>query len=103
MLDILFWSSTMVQRKRKVNMNNIQLIDPRKDFDGNDLKVGDTVAFLVPHDRRIGKGEVIDFTKQMIRIKTGVAKNWRTGEDYIQSELREPRAVVKYKVEYNAD
>ena len=76
-------------------MGNIQIIDPTKDFDGNDLKIGDKVAFLVSYDRQIGKGEVIDFTKQMIRIKTGVKKHWETGEDYVMTELREPRAVVK--------
>jgi len=84
-------------------MGNIREIDPRKDFDGNDLKIGDIVAFLAPRDRHLRKGEIIDFTKQMIRIKTGVTKHWRTGEDYIQSELRDPHIVVKYKVEYNAD
>lgn len=73
----------------------LEVIDPTKDFDGNDLKIGDKVAFLVPRDRRIGKGEVIDFTKQMIRIKTGVTQHWKTGEDYVMTELREPRAVVK--------
>lgn len=73
----------------------ITVVDPTKDFDGKDLKIGDKVAFLVPRDRRMGKGEVIAFTKQMIRIKTGVTQHWKTGEDYVMSELREPHAVVK--------
>lgn len=76
-------------------MSTGPLIDPTKDFDGNDLKIGDKVAFLVPHERSLSKGEVIAFTKQMIRIKTGVTQHWRTGEDYVVTELREPRAVVK--------
>jgi RNase P/RNase MRP subunit p29 len=76
-------------------MSNIQLVDPRKDFDGNDLNIGDKVAFIKPHDRQMSKGEIIDFTKQMIRIKTGVKNHWKTGELLIMTELREPRAVVK--------
>lgn len=73
----------------------ITVIDPTKDFNGTPLNIGDQVAFIVPNDRRLGKGEVIAFTKQMVRIKTGVTKHWETGEDYIMSELREPRGVVK--------
>ena len=73
----------------------LEVINPRKEFAGNDLNVGDKVAFIVPRDRRLGSGEIIDFTKQMIRIKTGVTEHWKTKEPYVMTELREPRGVVK--------
>lgn len=99
MLDIESWSYKIVKRKRKVKrmipQGILEVINPRKDFAGNDLNVGDKVAFIVPRDRRLGSGEIIDFTKQMIRIKTGVTEHWKTKEPYVMTELREPRGVVK--------
>lgn len=48
-----------------------------KDFDGNELKVGDKVAFPEPHYRHMVKGTVTGFTAKMIRIDWG--KNKWTG------------------------
>ena len=65
-----------------------------KDFDGKELVIGDTVAFLEPHYRHMVKGRVVDFTKAKIRIEYEYP---RTG--YYQGQLmqclREPSYVAK--------
>lgn len=43
--------------------------DTRKDFLGQDIKVGDYVIFMKQHYREFGLAKVIKFTPQKVRVK----------------------------------
>lgn len=42
---------------------------PKKDFFGNELAIGDTVAFCRPQYRDLVSGTVIQFTAQQVRVE----------------------------------
>jgi len=67
-----------------------------KDFNGTELNVGDTVAFLEPHYRAMCKGVVHSFTAKKIRIEYPI-DTWRDGVRGMFPEiiLREPGYVAK--------
>lgn len=69
-----------------------------KDFNGNELVVGDYVAFLEPNYRHMIQGRVAGFTPKTIRIEYLSSYNRRRGFSIQeQSELcnREPSYVAK--------
>lgn len=67
-----------------------------KDFNGNILEVGDTVAFLEPRYRHMVEGRVHSFTKKMIRVEYPL-QGWRDGVKGIYPEIcvREQSYVAK--------
>ena len=69
-----------------------------KDFNGNELVVGDYVAFLEPNYRHMIQGRVAGFTPKTIRIEYLSSYNRRRGFSlHEQAELcnREPSYVAK--------
>lgn len=50
-----------------------------KDFFGNELNVGDTVAFYAPGYRMFTTGEVLEFTPKQVRV--GYVNTWNFGKD----------------------
>lgn len=67
-----------------------------KDFNGNELSLGDTVAFIGTGYRHMLKGKVVDFTKKMIRVEHydwGYIDGIRKMIAY--DTLREPGYVAK--------
>lgn len=47
-----------------------------KDFFGNDIEVGDIVAFNRPGYKYLVKGTVVKLNKKMLRIAYGEPKTW---------------------------
>jgi len=64
-----------------------------KDFNDNDLIVGDFVAFLEPNYRHMVQGRVIGFTPKTIRIEWTV-KTYK-GTWVTDTCLRDPSYVAK--------
>lgn len=50
-----------------------------KDFFGQDLQIGDEVAFVLPFNRQMGGGVIIDFTPKNIRLAYLPQKSDYTG------------------------
>jgi hypothetical protein len=67
-----------------------------KDFNGAELNVGDTVAFVDPNYRNLVKGVVHSFTEKNVRIETKV-DTWRDGVRgmFPKIHLRGPEYVAK--------
>ena len=65
-----------------------------KDFDGNELQIGDKVAVLPPHYRCMVKGTVIGFTPKQIVIeyKPHFGSVWA---DRLETTRRESGYVCK--------
>ena len=51
-----------------------------KDFFGQELKVGDYIAFARPHYRELTKGVVVAFTPQKVRV----AYNIHYGSSFVE-------------------
>jgi len=70
-----------------------------KDFNGNELHVGDFVAFLEPNYRHMVQGRVIGFTPKQIRIEYP-QNGWHNGVKgpYMEQCLRERSYVAKIEV-----
>lgn len=65
-----------------------------KDFNENNLKIGDVVAFLEANYRDLKKGTIINFTEKMIVIEwnnKGKKEICRRAPDYV-ALIREPVA-----------
>lgn len=66
----------------------------RKDFLGNVIDIGDSVAFMTPNYRCMVLGTIIAFTPQKIRIK--YLNTWNYGSQGLEKEfLANPDQVIK--------
>jgi len=65
-----------------------------KDVFGNDLEIGDTVAFYAPNYRSMTTGEVIAFTPKQVRVKYRNTWNY-SGEGLEQTYLNYPSDFAK--------
>ena len=65
-----------------------------QDFFGNELKVGDTVAFIYDrfHYRDLHKGEITGFTPKQVRISFIIEHHESLGQ---QKTIRNPKSIVK--------
>ena len=73
-----------------------------KDFEGTDLVVGDSVAYIDTYTRQLKRGVVVGFTKQNVVVEfvTPGWYNYHTGQQQPpgkQTLHREHRYVVKLK------
>lgn len=65
-----------------------------KDFFGNELKIGDEVAFEAPRYRRLTLGKIIAFTPQQIRVEFN--NTWNYGkEGRIETYLMQSNSCIK--------
>ena len=72
------------------------MIETKQDFNGVDLKIGDTVAFITPYENSLAKGKVVWFTPKMIRVEYAVArKGWRIDPNKPDIVLRLPCELTK--------
>jgi len=60
-----------------------------KDYFGNELGVGDKVAFTEPQYRNLIDGEVVKFTPQKVRVR------YMTSAGYITTYLSLPNFLIK--------
>ena len=69
----------------------------QNDFNGVELKIGDTVAFIAPYTRALDFGKVVWFTPKMTEIEYAVTgPSWNTGKlGTIEKIRREPKYVTK--------
>jgi len=63
-----------------------------KDFFGNDLNIGDPVAFCKQGYRELVMGEVIGFTPKQVRVKY---KRWSHSTDPDDTYLNYPDFFIK--------
>ena len=71
--------------------------DTGKDFNGTELKIGDTVAFIAPYIKGLAKGTVVGFTPKMIEIEWGEIK-WGPKKGEPEKILRNIEWVTKVPV-----
>ena len=70
-----------------------------KDFEGTDLAIGDSVAYIDTYDRQLKRGIVRGFTAKNVVVAYDVAQyvyaDGRIQPAYTQDVYREPRYIVK--------
>lgn len=64
-----------------------------KDFFGNDIRVGDTVALIPNHYRSLVEGKVISLTPKQVRIE--YFNTWNFGEKVAEETIRYPDTLIK--------
>jgi len=70
-----------------------------KDFFGNELSVGDTVAFTPPHYKNFCLGTIVKITAKQIAIE--YINTWNFGKDRTKTDIKyeySDRVVKKVEV-----
>ena len=68
----------------------------KKDFFGEVLEVGDTVAFVAPGYRHLAKGTITKFTEKMVFIS--YSNTWNYGPDGYPCVIKQTSdQLVKYR------
>jgi hypothetical protein len=72
---------------------------PGKDFNGVDLYVGDTVAFIAPYVKALSKGKVVHISPKMIHVEWTSTRTWGANKGKPEVILRNPEYVTKITAE----
>jgi hypothetical protein len=66
-----------------------------KDFNGTELRLGDTVAFISPYVKALATGTVTGFTPKMIEIEWISTRTWGGSMEQTEKILRNISWVTK--------